>query len=196
MTTPNSRRTGASDGGHLSRSDYFSAGMAILAEEGPRKLTTTNICSRIGATRGSFYHHFASGPAFISALIAHWEADVYARADEAASGAGDHIAAFKAAGVSAQHRAERAIRGWSYEDARVAAAQRRVDEFRQARLVGIFTELGVEPDTAATLADLGVALYAGVQVVDGFDRARRTAVVDVYDDLVRKTGSTPPAGPD
>lgn len=186
MSTNTSRRDGASDGGRLTRSDYFAAGMAILAEEGPRKLTTTNICSRIGATRGSFYHHFSSGPAFIAALIAHWEADVYARAEEAGATARKrHVEAFKLAGISAPHRAERAIRGWSYEDARVAAAQRRVDEFRQRQLVDILGELGIEGASAAQLADLGVALYAGSQLVEGFDGQRRSDLADLYDELIR-----------
>lgn len=194
MTKHTPRRSGAAGNGRFSRSDYFAAGMAILAEQGPRKLTTTNVCSRIGATRGSFYHHFASGPAFVAALIAHWETDVYSRASEATSAASrDHVAALKSAGISAQHRAERAIRGWAYEDPRVAAAQRRVDEFRQKQLLAAFEELGIHAPAAGVLADVGVALYAGVQVVDGFDRQRLGAVVDLYDDIVRKANGAPSA---
>ncbi|MGW0021476.1 TetR/AcrR family transcriptional regulator [Rhodococcus sp. NPDC003382] len=196
MTTQNSRRRSSSDDGRLSRSDYFAAGMAILAEEGPRKLTTTNICERIGVTRGSFYHHFSSGPMFRKALIAHWEADVYTRAEDAKSAQADsYVRALKLSAISAQHRAERAIRGWSYEDSHVAEAQRRVDKFRQAQLVRVFEELGVDTTTATTLADMGVALYAGLQVVEGPDRQRRRAVVDVYDTVVRSAGDGSLEGP-
>lgn len=56
----------------FSRADWLAVGLAAIAEDGPPGLTIDAITARAGKTRGSFYAHFASMEAFLSALVAHW----------------------------------------------------------------------------------------------------------------------------
>lgn len=156
--------------------------MKILATDGPAGLTTTNVCDRLTVTRGSFYHHFADLGAFHEALIAHWETDLYARAKEAANDRDpvEKLAIFKELGIHAQHRAERAIRVWAYDNPMVAAAQRRADTARQASVAAALRDAGLDRDQADSMAAVGYALLVGTQVNDSLDRDQRTRIVNAY----------------
>lgn len=54
------------------RDDWLVLGLARLAEAGPRAIRLEAICAAAGATRGSFYHHFADHAEFVAALLDYW----------------------------------------------------------------------------------------------------------------------------
>lgn len=163
----------------LSKVDYFDAAMAILAEDGVSGLTTTRLCERLQVTRGSLYHHFESGPAFHAALIDHWEHEVMpgilAAIDSVEPTA--RIDVLQHVALHADHDAEKAMRAWAHTNAAAAAALARVDEAREAALAKAFVDVGIEPDTAATLARIGFSLLIGAQQLD--DRIDRDRLHDV-----------------
>ena len=74
-----------------SRNDYFEAGLGLLAEGGAKAVTIDNLCARLGTTKGSFYHHFESGPAFMGALLAYWEGEYSQHLAEAALAVDDPV---------------------------------------------------------------------------------------------------------
>ena len=166
----------------LGRSDYFAAGMKLLADHGPAGLTTVNICEQLQITRGSFYHHFPSAPAFHAALIAHWESDVYARAQEieAQHDFSAQLELFEAQRAKTHHKAERAIRIWAFDNPMVDGAQRRVDAFRRASLVTAYLNAGVDEADAQALALVGVALQTGTQMLQGLSRQEAGVIVDAH----------------
>jgi AcrR family transcriptional regulator len=66
-TTP--RRRGAP----LSAGDWIAAAMDALVEDGIGAVAVEPLAARLGTTKGSFYHHFASRDALITAALEEWE---------------------------------------------------------------------------------------------------------------------------
>jgi AcrR family transcriptional regulator len=164
--------------------DYFAAAFELLAEGGAGALTTTNVCSRLGVTTGSLYHHFASGPAFYEAVVDYWEnvlsPEIWRLADEAGDPIGGLDTLHQIA-LTGDHDAEKAIRAWASSDPMVAAAQRRVDQTREQHLTDTYIAVGMPPARARSMARIGFAIIVGNQQLgDRIDRARLTEALDEY----------------
>lgn len=65
-TTP--RRTGP-----LSAADWIAVAMDALVEGGVSAVAVEALAARLGATKGSFYHHFTNRDALITAALEEWE---------------------------------------------------------------------------------------------------------------------------
>jgi AcrR family transcriptional regulator len=167
----------------LTRDSYLAAGLDLLAEGGVSAVTIAALCERLGVTKGSFYHHFDSVPAFHGALLACWEDSTY-RSIEAARAVADsrkRLSVLKELAVAAHHEAESAIRAWgrSYETAAIVV--RRVDAAREANLVESFRAVGIPLARARHLARIGLATLIGTQSLERpVDRKRLLAVFDEY----------------
>src|SRR5262245_66430749 len=57
----------------LSRQDWVDTSLAAIAEGGLAAVAVVPLAERLGATKGSFYWHFASREALIEAALAAWE---------------------------------------------------------------------------------------------------------------------------
>jgi AcrR family transcriptional regulator len=57
----------------LSREDWIEAALQALADGGPREVAVERLAARLGATKGSFYWHFAHREELISEALATWE---------------------------------------------------------------------------------------------------------------------------
>ncbi|WP_239003564.1 TetR/AcrR family transcriptional regulator [Nocardia panacis] len=57
----------------LTKEQYFTAALEVLAECGFKGLNIGVLCRGLGVTSGSFYHHFGGWPTFVTALLEHWE---------------------------------------------------------------------------------------------------------------------------
>jgi AcrR family transcriptional regulator len=126
----------------LTQDDWLLAGFEALYETGPAALGAEPLARRLGATKGSFYWHFADVPAYSQALLTLWEEDA-ARGLEVASEAATDVARLRGcaqamAGTAEAEsmilRAESAIRAWAGTDTMAAEAVARVDEMRLAHL--------------------------------------------------------------
>lgn len=53
--------------------DWIEASVGALAEGGLASLAVEPLARRLGVTKGSFYHHFASLDALVAAVLVHWE---------------------------------------------------------------------------------------------------------------------------
>ena len=164
--------------------DYFTAAFELLAESGVSALTTTNVCTRLGVTTGSLYHHFESGPAFYEAVIDHWENEVSPelrrRADEAGDPV-DRLEALHQMALTGDHDTEKAIRAWASSDPMVAAAQHRVDKAREQHLTDAYIAVGMPPARALTLARIGFTILIGSQQLGPhIDRTRLADALDEY----------------
>ena len=56
----------------LSVQDWVQAGFGVISDGGLKALTVDRLCKRVGATKGSFYWHFADLSAYRTALIGAW----------------------------------------------------------------------------------------------------------------------------
>src|SRR3712207_3571191 len=66
-------------GERASPQSYFEVAFGLLAEGGIKAVTIANLCERLRVTKGSFYHHFRSGPDFQQQLLDHWQNEHLAR---------------------------------------------------------------------------------------------------------------------
>jgi AcrR family transcriptional regulator len=150
----------------LTRASYFSVALEILATKGPRALTITELCVRLGVTKGSFYHHFDGRPQFVDALLDYWATEHASRLISISASIADPIermAVLKNIAISLPHDAEAAIRAWSSQDARVAAVQAEVDRSRHRHLRESYVIAGVSEPRATLLATIAMSVLAGMQ---------------------------------
>jgi AcrR family transcriptional regulator len=154
--------------GRLTPAAYFEVAMELLAEAGPGALTVTELCARLGVTKGSFYHHFDGRPEFVGALLDFWANRHSSRLIEVSRSVyepHERIAVLKRVAVTPPYDAEAAIRAWSSQDAAVAAAQSRVDRLRYEHLRVAYLEAGVPEDRAEVLTTLAMSVLAGMQMI-------------------------------
>jgi AcrR family transcriptional regulator len=150
----------------LGRNDYFEAGLALLAEGGAKAVTIANLCDRLGVTKGSFYHHFDSGPEFMRALLLHWESAYGPQLSEAALTVEDPLArieVLKRLAANLNHDAESAIRALARTDVFAAEVQRRLDANREEVVRRTLRDAGMSAPEARRLAAVGLALLVGLQ---------------------------------
>jgi AcrR family transcriptional regulator len=176
----------------LTRASYFSVALDILAEEGPASLTITELCRRLGVTKGSFYHHFEGRPQFVDALLEYWvseHASRLIRVSESISDPDERRAVLKSIAIGLPHDAEAAIRSWSAQDGHVAAAQTAVDRARLDHLRDSYIEAGIPRPRAELFATIAMSVLAGMQqVVHPTDPSVVRAVFDQLEQWVVQEG--------
>jgi AcrR family transcriptional regulator len=159
-----------------SRDDYLKVGRHLLAEGGIGTVTIANVCARLHVTKGSFYHHFESAPAFHAALLAQYEDEYAHRRIEAVDAIADtasRLDELVRRGVDRDHEAESALRAWARADPLAAEVMQRVDAARVEYLVGFLVERGVPADQARVHADISLAIVAGAQAMSPITDRRK-----------------------
>jgi AcrR family transcriptional regulator len=176
----------------LNRTKYFELGLDLLAEVGAKAVTIDALCTRLQVTKGSFYHHFSGVRDFMSQLLGYWE-DTYgqrlAREALAVRGPAELIPLLKyGATYTVHHEAESAIRALALSDPEAAEMQRRVDQGREDLLVDAFVGAGMPPETAATVAHIGMAILIGTQQRERpVDRDRLFSMFQEYQRWVERS---------
>jgi AcrR family transcriptional regulator len=146
---------------------WVAAGLRLLAERGEAAVGIEPLARRLGATKGSFYHHFADRPALLAAMLGAWET-------RAATGLIDRV---ESSGGSPAQRLwalmetviregaaapEAAIRLWARADEPARAVLARVDRARLDYLEALFAAMRPRgSDDAATRARLAYLALIG-----------------------------------
>ncbi|MFC7482437.1 TetR/AcrR family transcriptional regulator [Luedemannella flava] len=73
----------------LTTEDWIDAALAAIAEGGVPAVAVEPLAARLGATKGSFYWHFANRDALLDAALARWEARTTTEVIEEITGAAD-----------------------------------------------------------------------------------------------------------
>lgn len=165
----------------LAPSDWIRAGFRRLAAEGADGLRIDKMAADLGATKGSFYWHFADIGALRAAMLAGWEEVATRRLTALVNASGQDGAgklALLTALVAREPPAELggpgvepAIRAWARTDPQARAVQARVDHQRLHDLSGWFAEAGdPRPEASARM------LYATIL---GLESLRLTAGTDM-----------------
>ena len=172
----------------VTREDYFTAALDVLARDGHAALKIGALCRAIGVTTGSFYHYFGSWDGFVGELLAHWEQEKTQRIFELAAAQPDPVSrvrTIKSLAVGLPHEAETAIRAWSHTNPMVAEVQQRVDAERLDAVRTVLQGVLGDRREADRLAVMGISLLVGMQLwrapVDGRDLA---TVLDDFEGLV------------
>ncbi len=150
----------------LERGDYFRCGLEILSDSGAGGLTISGLCGRLAVTKGSFYHHFADMPAFVTALLGYWESEhSHVLISESAAEPEPLGRAKKLIDIAVDlpHGAEASLRAWGRSNAEVARVMSRVDSAREHHLTVANEAVGLEPRRARRLANVALAILVGAQ---------------------------------
>jgi AcrR family transcriptional regulator len=159
-----SRKPGARP--RLTPGDWVAAALAAIAEGGLAAVAVEPLAGRLGATKGSFYWHFASRDELLTAALARWEqqttTEVAARARAAGPGPAARLRLLitETARIAETDRVGLALLASAAQPA-VAATLERVTRSRLAILVTLFGELGLPPATARRRALLAYSAYLG-----------------------------------
>lgn len=149
-----------------SKRDWLEEGVRALAELGADHLTIDALTQRLGVTKGSFYHHFASHEAFVDALLTYWE-------DEGALNIIEYLKRYTTPQdkldrlleitTASHYDQEIALRAWALHAPQVKAVQMRIDAARIAYLQALCRELITPPDRADRMAELLYLTYVSGQ---------------------------------
>lgn len=149
----------------LSKLDWTDAALRAMAEGGTAAVNIEQLAQTVGATKGSFYHHFETRHELLQAALDRWEQIV-----EADLAAGDDVAdarqrlvdgATAGLGTGLDGFVDIAL-ATSLDDPSVAAALRRVTERRVRWLQRVLEELGVPSAASRDHAIGGLASYMGL----------------------------------
>lgn len=179
----------------VSKVQYFETALDVLAETGFKGLNINRLCTTLGVTSGSFYHHFGSMQGFVDAFLEYWENRQGPILRDLAFGSGgpeQDIEALRKLTVGLPHEAEAAIRAWSKNNLFVRAVQQRVDAARRKTVQRAIERVTGDPATAQVLTSLGMAMLVGYQQLSaGGDHAELEKLMDTYQGLVFAHRDTP-----
>jgi AcrR family transcriptional regulator len=167
----------------LGREDWILAGFRALVRGGQAALRVEPVARDIGATKGSFYWHFADPGDWHKAMLAYWEDRAFSAIVAALEPVAPGEARLRGViGMAVANRdpgyggamAEPALRDWARYDGRVAAAVIRVDQARVDWLAAEFRAAGCTGDVAlplyAALVGLAAMNSAADQTSDSLNR--------------------------
>jgi AcrR family transcriptional regulator len=150
----------------LTRDDWAAAAGKALAAGGVAAVAVEPIAARLGATKGSFYWHFANRDALLRAALEHWEHEhtTVVIAEIGAHG-GDPLTRLRllikrVSGSVQEDRIALALLA-DADHPIVAPVLRRVTERRVRYTADLLAELGFGPERAAQRALLAHSAYLG-----------------------------------
>jgi len=159
--------SGAVAPNRVARETWLKTGLRVLADEGDGALTVERLCTALGRTRGSFYHHFTGTDGFAEALLEHWRetnTEIIIRKVNAIEDPWKRRAELDRLAGGLDSSLERAMRRWAASDDRARTALRAVDERRMAYLAAIIQEVAdADEAEAAELARIEYAAFVGLQ---------------------------------
>jgi AcrR family transcriptional regulator len=172
----------------LSSADWIQAAMEAIVEGGVGAVAVEPLAIRLGTTKGSFYHHFATRDALIVAALADWEQQqteaVIARMALIPDPA-ERLRAILAAAFGDRYGGRRdAALVASANHPLVKPVVARVTQRRLSYLTQVCAEIGLPPEQARrrTLllysSYLGLYEYLRVGLDDNFDEAELRAYTE------------------
>ena len=186
----------------LTPDDWVAAALSAIAEGGLAAVAIEPLAARLGATKGSFYWHFANREGLLEAALASWErqttTEVAARARAAAPDPAGRLRLLitEVARIAETDRVGLALLASAAQPA-VAAALDRVTRHRLAILDTLFGELGLPPAMARRRALLAYSAYLGHAQLSHTTPAllpQGRAARHSYLDEVIATLTSPPVG--
>lgn len=161
--------TTAAPSARLNVTDWITAGLELLSQEGISGVKIQRLCERLGVTKGSFYWHFTDLHAFLGAMAKYYEDGARIFRDQFTEMAQKNPKQSLTDAVAYSYdnrlgRLERAMRDWSRTDARARAAIEASDELSFTAILKGFELLGFSRDEADIRAK--TLFYAGVGFSD------------------------------
>ena len=165
-------------GKRLSADDWTRAALAALADGGVAAIAVEPLAARLGATKGSFYWHFAGRDALVAATLERWERTDTEDVITAIGAEPDLIARLRlllAHALDGGARVELALQPTAAHPL-VAPVLARVTLRRLDYLTDVFTGLGFAAGTARERSVLAYTAYLGHAQLTAVPEAAPTAL--------------------
>jgi len=150
------------------KKNWLELGQSLLKTEGPAALTIERMTEHAGKTRGSFYHHFESRDAFLSALVEDWQASslsALAKRLEGAESLDAKRAIMRNVSMEWDSGFERQLRFLAAQEPMVARLLAQVDDLRIAGLTSMIQLLQPEIEAPGAYAFVQYAAIVGGQMI-------------------------------
>lgn len=149
----------------LTADDWAEAALGALGEGGLAAVAVEPLAVRIGATKGSFYWHFANRDALVTAALALWEQRSTEARIAVFDAEPDPVARLRLLFTQVSDRAgadpaEIGIRAAAGHEL-VAPVLRRVTERRLGYVIALFEEIGYSHAESVHRGTLGYTAYIG-----------------------------------
>lgn len=177
-----------------SRETWLDEGLTFLQKSGIDEVRIDTLCTRLGMTKGSFYHHFKNHQTYLQALLDYWE-EKYTSAfiDYAEKGMTplEKIKRLNEVALSAYDDPETHIRAWAITDKQAKATLSRVDQRRIDYLVKLYTELGISKKQALITSRVIYATLIGTQYL--LPQLQQQDIIEMFN-LIASINSQPQSG--
>ena len=149
----------------LSREDWTAAALNALEQGGLAAVAIEPLATRLGATKGSGYWHFANRADLVTATLNRWEQDHTAAVVAQVERGGTPTERLRellylVMGHAGPNTVELALLA-STENPQIAAALQRVTDRRLSYLAALFAEMGFDADESRRRALLAYTTYLG-----------------------------------
>jgi AcrR family transcriptional regulator len=181
----------------LTASDWAGAALQLIAERGLGALTVSALAARLGATKGSFYWHFAGRAELLSAALTRWEQRTTTEVMQALEAVPDHRRRLElilqAASEPPRSRSLYAALAEAAEDPIVRDVLNRVASARISYLEACYSGLGLPAGRARAQAVFAYAAYRGVLQLAHEAPGSLPSAWSTYADVLRHALVPPPA---
>lgn len=178
----------------LAPEDWIRAGLAALREGGSGALRAEPLARRLGATKGSFYWHFADVPAYHTAVLAYWQAAALQDLSRSATVDGSPAIRLRSMAQAMARAggpgngplmAEPGIRAWARCHDEAAASVARLDAERQDHLRGLLAEIGVgNPEMARIILAAALGMQTPGRAADTLSGGQDAQAIGSLVDMI------------
>ena len=145
---------------------WLEEGLTVLAESGAGTLTIEMLTSRLGATKGSFYHHFQHFQDYKQHLLSFYEDERTLQVIESAEQHEvplDRLELILQATLYQSSQLEVSLRAWALQDRFVQSYQQRIDQRRIAYLADLAFQICHDRERARRISHLFYSIFVGSQ---------------------------------
>jgi AcrR family transcriptional regulator len=149
----------------LGRQNWLEVGIQILIERGIEAVRVDPLAKLLNVTRGSFYWHFKNRDDLLDEILHEWEArntkSIIERIEGLDSAPSAKLLSLLEIAAEDDNLLEKAVRVWSVNDVKAAAAIARIDQQRLDYLQNLFLQLGFSEIDSKVRAQIAYSVKLG-----------------------------------
>ncbi len=159
--------------------DWLIAAFKALGEHGIDGVRVERLAKDLGATKGSFYWHFADRPALHRQMLDFWEQEgtqkIIAELDSADMSATDQLRALAQTAIQTEVlgldaiKVEGALRAWAGQEGWVATRITAIENARVEYVAQLLISIGHSPGQAALFAQQTYLMLLGLYSISRHD---------------------------
>jgi AcrR family transcriptional regulator len=149
----------------LGRQDWLTIGSQTLVEKGIEAVRVDPLAKLLNVTRGSFYWHFKNRDDLLDQILHEWETrntkNIIEQIEGLDSAPSAKLLSLLEIAAEDNNLLEKAVRVWSVNDVKAAAAIARIDQQRLDYLQNLFLQLGFSAIDAKVRAQIAYSVRLG-----------------------------------